>query len=61
MMQAVALGGISDLQEGREIIRNSFSVERYQPQNTRVWDIAYEKLQKNNKGKLILSVNWKDQ
>lgn len=43
MMQAVASGDVGSIAEAREVIRNSFPVERYEPQNTAAWDEAYEK------------------
>ena len=41
MMQAVAAGDVGSIAEAREVIRNSFSVEQYEPQNTAAWDDAY--------------------
>jgi rhamnulokinase len=41
LMQALALGHISSLEEGREIVRNSFDVITYEPQNTDAWEEAY--------------------
>ncbi|NLF08720.1 MAG: rhamnulokinase, partial [Pirellulaceae bacterium] len=42
MMQALADGGVSSIAEAREVIRRSFPVEEYIPQNTAAWDEAYE-------------------
>ncbi len=43
MMQAVALGNISSIQEGREVIRRSCEVSTYQPKDTSAWDEAYQR------------------
>jgi rhamnulokinase len=41
MMQAVAAGEVGSIAEARQIIRRSFAVEEYVPQNTAAWDEAY--------------------
>ncbi|OHB85162.1 MAG: carbohydrate kinase [Planctomycetes bacterium RBG_16_64_12] len=41
MMQAVAAGDVGSIAQAREVIRNSFSVEEYEPRNTAAWDEAY--------------------
>jgi rhamnulokinase len=41
LMQMLAMGQIGSLQEGREVVRRSFPVETYQPQNTAAWDEAF--------------------
>ena len=43
LVQAIAIGEISSLAEGREIVRNSFDVETYEPQDSAAWDEAYER------------------
>jgi rhamnulokinase len=43
MMQAVATGEVASIAEAREVIRRSFDVEQYEPQNTAAWDEAYER------------------
>ena len=43
MTQAVASGEIESIAQARQVIRRSFEVEQYEPQNTAVWDDAYEK------------------
>jgi rhamnulokinase len=43
MMQAVAAGDVASIAEAREVIRNSFSVKEYEPQNTPLWDEAYQR------------------
>lgn len=44
LMQALALGHIASLEEGREVIRNSFDVSTYQPASRPEWDEAYARL-----------------
>lgn len=46
MMQAVALGEVASIAEAREVVRNSFTVEEYYPQNPGPWDYAFEKFRK---------------
>jgi rhamnulokinase len=43
MMQAVAAGAVGSIAEAREVIRRSFSVEEYVPQDAEAWDAAYER------------------
>jgi rhamnulokinase len=43
MMQAMALGRIRTLQQGRAIVAKSFEVVKYQPRNTEAWNEAYGK------------------
>ncbi|MBN2713373.1 MAG: rhamnulokinase [Planctomycetes bacterium] len=44
LMQAIAIGDIGSLAEAREIVRNSISVDIYEPSKERgVWDEAYAK------------------
>lgn len=42
MVQARAMGVVESLAEGRAIIRNSFELEIYLPEDTAEWDSAYE-------------------
>ncbi len=44
LMQMLAVGQISSLNEGREIVRRSFPVESYRPQDTDAWTEAYRQL-----------------
>ena len=46
MMQAVAAGEIGSIAQAREIIRQSFPVEEYTPQNAAAWDEAYQRFLK---------------
>ncbi len=41
MMQALARGRVSSLEEARRIIRNSFEVVEYQPRDAAAWEEAY--------------------
>ena len=41
LVQAVAMGEIPSLAEGRAIVKDSFDVETYEPIDTTVWDEAY--------------------
>ncbi len=42
-VQLVASGDIKDIKEARSIIKNSFDVKIYHPENTKAWDEAYER------------------
>ena len=46
MMQAVAAGDVGSIAEARDVIRRSFPVEEYTPQNTAAWDEGYERFLK---------------
>jgi len=46
MMQAVAAGEVGSIAEAREVIRASFELEEYEPQNTAAWDEAYPRFEK---------------
>ncbi len=41
LMQALALGHIESLAQGREVVRNSFQVRSYEPGAGAPWDEAY--------------------
>jgi len=41
LMQMLAVGQISSLSEGREVVKRSFPVEEYQPQNIEAWNEIY--------------------
>jgi rhamnulokinase len=43
IMQAIALGYIPSLKQGRHIVRNSFDVTTYEPSRQLDWDEAYER------------------
>lgn len=44
IMQAMALGHIASLEEGREVVRNSFDVATFEPVSRAGWDEAYARL-----------------
>jgi rhamnulokinase len=46
LMQMLAVGQISSLNQGRDLVRRSFPVESYEPQEGRVWQEAYERFVK---------------
>ncbi|HEY2841869.1 MAG TPA: rhamnulokinase family protein [Pirellulales bacterium] len=46
MTQAVAAGAVGSIGEAREVIRSSFPVEEYQPQETDRWNEAAERFDK---------------
>ena len=46
LMQAKAAGQIKSLGEAREILRNSFELKQYKPQETAVWQEQYSKITK---------------
>jgi hypothetical protein len=41
--QAIAAGELKNVAEAREVVRNSFDIECYEPQNSEAWDEAYER------------------
>ena len=43
LMQAVALGDLKSTADLREVVRNSFSPEHYEPKDAAAWDEAYER------------------
>jgi len=45
-VQAIAAGEIKDLNEARHVVRNSFEIKLYEPQNTAMWDDGYDKFKK---------------
>ena len=42
MVQGIGVGAIKDLKQGRQIIKNSIDIEVYEPQDTELWNKAYE-------------------
>jgi rhamnulokinase len=46
LMQALALGEIASLEQGRELVRRSFSVKTFTPKASRGWDEAYARMLK---------------
>ena len=43
LMQAKATGQVKSIDEARAVIRNSFEMKEYRPQNTALWDEQYRK------------------
>jgi rhamnulokinase len=43
LVQAMAIGQIKDLTEARSIVRGSFPAKRFEPQDQKAWDKAYER------------------
>jgi rhamnulokinase len=41
MVQAIAAGTVADIAEARQIVGESFAVERYEPRDAAAWDEAY--------------------
>jgi rhamnulokinase len=46
MLQAVSSGDVGSIAEARDVIRRSFHVEEYVPQNSSAWDESYERFLK---------------
>ena len=46
IVQGMAMGAIRDLDEGRKIVKNSFPIDVYEPQDTEMWNEAYENWKK---------------
>ena len=44
LTQAMALGDIKDLDELRQVVRNSEAVETWEPNHSPAWEEAYQKL-----------------
>ena len=43
LAQLIALGEIEDVKAARNVVRNSFELKEYNPENEVVWDQAYSK------------------
>ncbi len=46
IVQGMAMGAIRDLDEGRKVVKNSFPIDVYEPQDTEKWNEAYENWKK---------------
>jgi len=44
LMQAMALGHVASVQEGRELVRRSAEMKTFEPHHTAQWDDAYQGL-----------------
>jgi len=40
LVQAIALGLVSSLEQARELIRRSVALETYEPRSTHEWDVV---------------------
>ncbi len=40
------MGAIKDIAEGRRVVKNSFDIAVYEPQDSNDWDAAYEQWKK---------------
>jgi rhamnulokinase len=49
LMQAIATEQINTLAEARQIVRNSFELKEYEPEDTSLWQKQYKKSKKGNK------------
>jgi rhamnulokinase len=43
LVQAMAMGRVKSLDQARSIVRHSFDVKRYDPRDTKAWDMAYDR------------------
>lgn len=43
LVQAIATGAVGSIEEARQIVRNSFELETFEPRETAAWDEAYAK------------------
>ncbi|MBV9671759.1 MAG: rhamnulokinase, partial [Verrucomicrobia bacterium] len=43
LIQALALGHISSVAELRQVVRNSFTLETFEPQESESWQVAYQR------------------
>ena len=43
LVQAIAAGDAASIAEARDIVRRSFVLDEYEPQNSSVWDDAYQR------------------
>lgn len=46
MIQAITDGAVSSIAEARSLVKDSFSVQRYNPKNVTLWNDAYGRFQK---------------
>jgi rhamnulokinase len=45
LVQAIALGGIKDIEEGRRMVKGSFNIQKYTPKDTKAWDAAWTRFE----------------
>jgi hypothetical protein len=46
LVQAIASGQLDSIAQAREVVRNSFEVQEYAPQDPAPWDEAFERFGK---------------
>lgn len=46
IVQGMAMGAIKNLSEGRSVVKNSFPIDTYKPEDSDKWDAAYENWKK---------------
>jgi sugar (pentulose or hexulose) kinase len=45
LVQLISLGELKDLQEARQVVAQSSALTRFEPQETAVWEEAYQRVQ----------------
>jgi len=50
LVQAISLGEIKNIEEGRRIVRGSFNIEKYTPKDTVIWDAAWTRFERIKEG-----------
>jgi len=50
LVQAIALGEIKDLEEGRRLVKGSFNIQKYTPRDTDAWDAAWTRFEHIREG-----------
>jgi rhamnulokinase len=50
LVQAIALGDIKDLEEGRRMVKGSFNIQKYTPKDTKAWDAAWTRFEHIKEG-----------
>jgi rhamnulokinase len=46
LVQCIALGELESVQQARRVVRNSFPIKTYQPENADMWEKAYEQFRR---------------
>nr|MBQ4319409.1 rhamnulokinase [Clostridia bacterium] len=46
MTQAIASGEVKDMAQAREVVRNSFEIDHYEPKKSADWDDGYDRFLK---------------
>lgn len=50
LVQAIALGEIKDLEAGRRMVKGSFNIQKYTPNDTNAWDAAWTRFEHITEG-----------